>query len=525
MFQYILKRLLYFIPTLFVISIFSFTLSKLAPGDPVELRLKGGMQGATAGQQAEKMAGEKAYIELSERMGLNLPAFYFDFTSSAYPDTLYRIARKHERETLSRLVDQYANWPQVSAYYHSLKDLENDLFNAPKDSVTYERTRLIKDNINELYRTYDDYKIEKTLRAIDSVTQLTVVLPPAGSTDSAGNAIVDTTKALQASGPAVNTLAAQRPKAQQLVDSYHKMKSEATPGKKYIPAFHWHGLHNQYHRWLFGDIPWFGENTDPRQTSKGFFRLDFGESYLDGRPVSSLIGEAIKWTMILNLISVLLSYTISIPIGVESAVRKDTLFDRVTTTALFIFYSLPSFWIATLLVVFVTTSEYGMDWFPTYGVESQDLLSAPMLTRLGDWAYHLILPVFCLTYSSFAFISRQMRGAMVGVIRQDYIRTANAKGLDKATIVWKHAFRNSLIPIITMFASLFPLMISGSVIIEVIFQIPGMGKLSYTSLIARDYPVLFTILMFSAILTMIGMLVADLMYALVDPRISYTKKN
>ena len=114
---------------------------------------------------------------------------------------------------------------------------------------------------------------------------------------------------------------------------------------------------------------------------------------------------------------------------------------------------------------------------------------------------------------------------MVSVIRQDYIRTANAKGLDKVKVVWKHAFRNSLIPLITMFASLFPLMISGSVIIEYIFSIPGMGRVSYESDVARNYPVLFTILMFSAILTMVGMLVADLLYAVVDPRISYTKKS
>ncbi|MDX2001575.1 MAG: ABC transporter permease subunit [Chitinophagales bacterium] len=507
MFQYILKRLLFFVPTLFIISIFSFGLSKLAPGDPVELRLKGGMQGASSGQLAEKQAGERAYIELSEKMGLNLPAFYFSLTSQAYPDTLYKIHRKYERETLSRLVDLYGNWPLISAYYHNLKSLENNLFKAPKDSLTYERSRAIKDLTNELYRTYEDYKIQRSLKIMDSL----VALPATIIKDSVPVSEM--------------TLAGQAPSVKAVVQSYQQMKREASPGKKYVPALHWYGTHNQYHRWLFGDVPWFGKNDDPTKSAKGFFRLDFGESYLDGRPVASLIGEAIKWTMVLNLISVLLSYSVSIPIGVNSAIRKGTLYDRITSTALFVFYSLPSFWIATLLVVFVTTSEYGMDFFPTYGIESQELQDAALLTRIGDWAYHLVLPVFCLTYASFAFISRQMRGAMVSVINQDYIRTANAKGLAKAKIVWKHAFRNSLIPIITMFASLFPLMISGSVIIEVIFQIPGMGKLSYTSLIARDYPVLFTILMFSAILTMMGMLVADLLYALVDPRISYTKKK
>ncbi len=508
MFRYILKRVLIFIPTLIIISIFTFTLSKIAPGDPVELRLAGGMQSQSGGQLAEKLAGEKAYIELSEKMGLNLPSFYFSVTSGAYPDTLYKIHRKNEREALSRLIDQYGNWEQISNYYHSVKALEYSLFDIKRDSTTFNGLKLIRESCNDLYRNNEDGKIKRYISQIDSAVNMR-------------------SKIFQdSSWTEVQALSSLVPLARKVSENYEELKKSATPGKKYLPAVHWYGLKNQYHRWLFGDVPWFGKNDDPRNKSKGFVRGDFGESFLDGRPVSSILLDAIKWTMILNIISVIFAYLIAVPVGVETAVNKGSTFDRISTTVLFILYSLPSFWIATMLIVFITTPEYGMDFFPTYGTGSVNLpANASFWTRFWDTAYHLTLPVFCLTYGSFAFISRQMRGGMLNVIRQDYIRTAQAKGLSKTVVVWKHAFKNSLLPIITMFANLFPLMISGAVILEVIFAIPGMGRVSYESVVARNYPVLYTIFMFSAILTMVGILVADLLYAFVDPRISFTKKT
>lgn len=148
--------------------------------------------------------------------------------------------------------------------------------------------------------------------------------------------------------------------------------------------------------------------------------------------------------------------------------------------------------------------------------------TAPFWDRFVESLSHLILPVFCLTYGSLAFISRQMRGGMLDVLQQDYIRTARAKGLGQRAVVWRHAFRNALFPIITLFASIFPAALAGSVVIESIFNIPGMGKLTISAINQQDWPLVYTILMFSALLTMIGILVADALYALLDPRVSYT---
>jgi peptide/nickel transport system permease protein len=211
--------------------------------------------------------------------------------------------------------------------------------------------------------------------------------------------------------------------------------------------------------------------------------------------------------------------------GVSLAVRKGSSFDRIVTTTNFILYSLPVFWVATMAIIFLTNKTYApfLDLFPDHGVGKTGS-DFGFFERVLDRAHHFALPIFCSLLGSFAYLSRQMRGGMLNVLRQDYIRTAFAKGLSNREVYWKHAFRNSLIPIITMFASFLPAMIGGSLIIEFIFTIPGMGQVSYMSIVSRDYPLLFTILMVSAILTMVGNLLADMLYGVIDPRISFVKK-
>lgn len=258
-------------------------------------------------------------------------------------------------------------------------------------------------------------------------------------------------------------------------------------------------------------------------------RGDFGTSYADGKKVSDRVNFALYWTVIMNLIAIFLSYTISIPLGVNSArwkMKGKKVIDNINTTLLFVLYSLPNFWIGTLLLVFFTTAEYAewMDLFPSSGAQDSSFRNNPDIgvgAKLLDIAHHLFLPVFCITYGSLAYLSRQMRGSMLGVVRQDYIRTARAKGLSERKVIWKHAFRNSLFPIITLFSSVFPRTLSGSIAIEMIFAIPGMGYLLLMSITSRDWPIVFAIVMLVAVLAMIGNLIADILYAVVDPRIKY----
>ena len=248
--------------------------------------------------------------------------------------------------------------------------------------------------------------------------------------------------------------------------------------------------------------------------------LDFGRSYKDHRPVIDKIAERIPITLTLNIISIVLIYLIAIPIGVYSAVRHGSAGERASTFLLFILYSIPSFWMAMILIFFLGGGEY-WNVFPVYGILSPGAESYPFYEKAANFLWHIVLPVFCLTYGSLAYLSRFQKGSLLEVLREDYVRTAAAKGLPKSKVIFKHALRNALIPIITILAGILPAMIGGSVIIETIFSIPGIGQLGFESVLARDYPMIMAIATISALLTLIGILIADLVYVLIDPRISF----
>lgn len=253
-------------------------------------------------------------------------------------------------------------------------------------------------------------------------------------------------------------------------------------------------------------------------------RGDFGNSFVDNRPVLEKILERIPVTLSISIFVIFLEYLIAIPIGIYSAARQYSFWDRFSTFILFVLYSLPTFWIATMCIVFLANVEY-LKIFPTSGLTTLGSDNWSFFARMWDRIQHLILPITCYAYVSFAFLSRQMRGSMLEVIRQDYIRTARAKGLTEKTVVLKHALRNSLIPIITLLGTILPALVGGSVIIETIFSIPGVGQLAFQALISRDYPLIMAELVMSALLTVVGLLVVDILYAYVDPRIAFTRKS
>lgn len=254
-------------------------------------------------------------------------------------------------------------------------------------------------------------------------------------------------------------------------------------------------------------------------------QLDFGKSFKDDKLVMDKILDRLPLTVLMSVVSAILAYLIAIPIGIYSATRAGSVGERSLSTGLFMLYSLPDFWIGTLFIVFLTVGSNYFEIFPNNGLTSTGSETWPFFKRMMDYLWHLVLPITVYTYGSFAYISRQMRGSMMETLRQDYIRTARAKGLANKTVTYRHALRNSLIPIITLFAGLFPAFIGGSVVVERIFNLPGVGQLAFQAATELDYPVVMGILTMSAILTMIGVLVGDLLYSVVDPRIAYSKKS
>lgn len=251
---------------------------------------------------------------------------------------------------------------------------------------------------------------------------------------------------------------------------------------------------------------------------KNMLTLNFGTSFVTHTPVIQRIAERLPVTLTLNILSYLVMFSISIPIGILSAVKRGKLFDKVSAVVLFILYSLFAPWVALILILIFGVK---LNLLPFTGIVSIDFEQLSFLEKVWDLLSHLILPVITLSYGGIAFLSRLVRSSMLEVLGQDFIRFARAKGLSERVVILKHAFRNTLIPLVTIFGAILPSLLAGSVIIETIFSIPGLGELFYTSVMQRDYPVIMAMSFISATLTLLGVFLADILYAVVDPRIKY----
>jgi len=248
------------------------------------------------------------------------------------------------------------------------------------------------------------------------------------------------------------------------------------------------------------------------------FTLDLGESFQYRRPVTDLILERLPISLTLSFGSLILAYLLAIPLGILSGVTHGSRSDQLTSLILFALYSLPVMFVGVLLRDYFTT-----DWkvLPGRGFRSDGHEGMTTVGQILDVARHAILPMAALTLGSVAYYSRYMKSGLMEIIRADFIRTARAKGVTEFVVVMRHAVRNSLIPIVTLLGASLPVLIGGSVIVEVIFQINGMGLLGYEAVLRRDYSILLGLNMVAAVLTMIGILLTDLLYALLDPRIRY----
>jgi peptide/nickel transport system permease protein len=286
-----------------------------------------------------------------------------------------------------------------------------------------------------------------------------------------------------------------------LVQAHQKMVEGRTQGRLLLPAFRWHGTGNRYHKW-----------------AGRMLTGDFGRSYVSRRPVSGQIQRAFHRTALLNGITLLVVYLIALPLGLYAAGYRGGRFDRWSTVSLFVLFGLPSFWVATLLANFFTTPAYGMDWFPSMGFGDVPE-GASLWTAITTKAQYLFLPVLCLAYPSWAYVSRHLRRSALGEMKKAYVTTARLKGLPTSKILWGHVFRNASFPIITLLGGIFPALLAGSVLIEKIFNIPGMGLLLFDAATNRDWPIVIALVLLNGMLTALGLLVADLGYAVADPRV------
>lgn len=479
MLQYTLKRLLWMVPTLLVISLFAFGLSQCTPGDPVAEKL-GGAETKSSSKDPLQAADQYAadYRRVAAQLGTDQPLFYISIHGSSTPDTLHRILPQSEQLATRRLIARFGNWPALQAYRTQL----------------YRTTRRV-------LALSGTHKTEPVLEARRWLQGMAIQHEPARLI-----AALDSAKQYMPQDSLLQATLSDD--LQALSAELTNLSGNTTRWAHYIPVVRWNGRHNQYHTWV-------------SKVLSG----DLGTSLVTSQEVGDKIQKALRWTLQLNLSAILIAYLLAIPLGVYAAMYAGSRFDRWLTMVLFFVYALPSFWVAGLLSQFLASPDW-LHWFPSMGV-GEVSAQAAWWEVLGVRVHHFFLPVFCMTYVSLAYITRQVRTSMVGILQSDFIRTARAKGLPQRTILWRHALPNALFPLITLFGGILPRAVAGSVIIELIFNIPGIGNLTIASIFAKDWPVVYTLLLLTAVMTTIGILLADLLYAWADPRIqlSNTKNN
>lgn len=265
--------------------------------------------------------------------------------------------------------------------------------------------------------------------------------------------------------------------------------------------------------WPIGYVDWLSNLT----------RGDMGQSWKHRRPVAHVIGERIGPTLMLSGTSLVLTYLLAAPLGLWASAKSNTPQERVVSALLYMLYSFPAFVAALLLqLVFAVWLDGTPFEMPLIGVRSNDYEQMSFFGKVADLLWHLILPVTCFTYGGLAYFSRFVKSNMEEVLRQDYIRTARAKGVGPTSVVVKHAFRNTLIPFVTLVGLTLPSLLSGSVVLETVFNWPGMGLLLFEGINTRDNQVVMGVTLIFTVLTLAGQLLADLMYAVVDPRVTYS---
>lgn len=473
MLRYFLKRILIMAPTLLTALVFIFALSRLVPGDLVVEQFEEELDESRLGEEELLIT----YQRKATRLGLDKPVFYLSIQPAAYPDTLYKIPFRSRREMLIKLLRQNGNWPALEAYFTDIGLFKRALQALP-DSIQSASRSSLGQLVNDLQYT-TDFSVARVLaKRSSNLLRKDLVLQKAVGGASA-----------------------------HLNQSLNDLIAHPQKGKLFLPSVVWHGFDNQF-----------------QHTLLGYFKGDLGVSFQDGRPVSGKIGRALGWTLLLSFFALPIAYLIAIFLGVKMAVKKDSRFDKRANTILFGLYALPSFWVLLVLLYVFSNPDWGMNFISITGMMDLDENSTwnewlSMSTR------QMVLPILCLIYPAMTVLARQMRSSMIQALNQDFVRTARAKGLPEKVVIWKHAFPNAAFPLITFLGSLLPDMVAGSILVENIFNIPGMGQLLIDSIGTQDWPVVFGIIILGALLSMVSLLLVDLAYAWLDPRVRFNQDN
>jgi peptide/nickel transport system permease protein len=454
MVRFVIKRLLLILPTLFFVMIIAFILSKMVPGDPVDAMLL--LQGINHESSNYRSEYEKMYI----KTGVNKPLSYISVQPHFYHPDLYKITDQTFRNQTMELLHQKRSYTDIQDFI----TVRNDFIKLAGRDTLYNNPQ-IRDKIKNLSFITDIREIKNEINALS---------------------------ALQKSDLS--------PSYSSLVASFQKMEA----GKIFFfyPNISWHGFDNQFHQWL-----------------KNILKGNFGESAKDGRTVISKIISAIQWTLLLIILNLLVTNIIAIPSGLYSGYYAGGWYDKLSNFIWILLFAIPVFWLASMMIIYFTSTRYSvlMDIFPAPGnwYISDDQSFG---VSVGQYAGQLILPIICLVANDIAQVSRVIRNNVVQQKKTLYALFAKSKGLNGTTTLFKHIFPNVLIPMVTLIGGRLPAGLSGALIIEVIFNIPGMGRLMMESINSYDWNVVFGILIVVSFFTILFMLMTDIVYQLVNPK-------
>lgn len=467
MLRHIVIRILMIIPTLVVMSIVVFLLSTATPNDYVENMLS--LEGVTKDDdRIDYQNYNKLYHRKAKELYKDLPLFYISVTPHNYPN-INNISKIPlvEKGHFINLLKHHISKDDAYVYLDAIKQFRQFV-------------RINKDSIDVVTRK--------------DLSQLSALLAQPEN-------LVEIRKSTL-------NLAYKYQDSDLVHGITNLIVNIPTDNNDYVfhlPTLTWNGFGNQYHKWI---VNFLGGN--------------FGSSVLDAQPVSKKISAAIKWTILLVFFNVLLSLIISIPLSLISAYKANTWIDTLISWTSITLYSIPLFWLATLLIIYFTTDTYG-SWLDIFSSPSSFYYDkdTSLFSLIGKYISRLILPVICLTILDIAYITRILRADLLKEFNKSYAITLKAKGIESWTVLWKHILPNSLISLTTLLINNIPIALAGTMIIEVIFNIPGMGRLMYSSIYAADWNVVYTILLLIALLTVLFYLLGDIIYAILNPRISY----
>ena len=500
---YIVKRLLLMIPTMFMVVLLTFIILNVAPGNPAQMQMSSqGTESSTSQESRESYRIFKQQFNLDKPIVFNT-RFGLDQTDVAEE---LEILADSKRPTCPK--DEGAEAPP-NCIEEEEEPGSGDVIDAQEQLSDW--GDYIVPELYEVARGHDRLDVRRL-----AVNQLKINAQ-GELINQYGERLTDEQQKHNERVSAMN----ERIKKWGVAADASAEKISKVLEEKWGPWIDKPEQQKRFDMSGFGERAWrFAFDTRFAKYMYNLLTADFGVSHMTKQPVIKTLWERVKYTIGLTFPALVLAFFISVPIGVWSATQRQTWFDQGVTTGLLILYSLPTFFTGILLLEFFAAGD-PFKWFPIGGFVGEGAEQMTTLQYLKSVSWHLFLPVVCLTYPRFAGLSRYARTGIVDVIESDYIRTARAKGLPESMVIMKHAVRNGMIPTLTILGTQLPRLVGGSIVIEYVFEIPGMGMYLLESIHNQDYNALMAILVVSALLTLIGILISDISYALVDPRISF----